>query len=94
MCLQYVWNVSEDIKKSAQEDVEVEVDFFSPESGLNRPATSRYEGKSLVYSDLHHVVLRISPKSVSSSSKEDVADDNRSAILVSAHVDTVFSAYA
>uniref|UniRef100_A0A803P248 Vacuolar membrane protease n=1 Tax=Cannabis sativa TaxID=3483 RepID=A0A803P248_CANSA len=42
-----------------------------------------FNGKTLVYSDLDHVIVRISPKYVSQA--------RENAILVSSHIDTVFS---
>ncbi|CAI0411825.1 unnamed protein product [Linum tenue] len=81
--LQYVMAVAEAIKKSAHWEVAVEVDLFHSKSGANSLASGLFVGKTLVYSDLNHVVLRILPKY--SSEVED-------AILVSSHIDTVFSA--
>lgn len=77
--------VAENIKKTAHWEVDVEVDLFHASSGANILVGGLFKGKTLVYSDLKHVVLRISPKYAS-----EAAD---SAILVSSHIDTVFSAY-
>ncbi|KAI3817653.1 hypothetical protein L1987_11449 [Smallanthus sonchifolius] len=82
--LQYVLEVAESIKKTAHWEVDVEVDLFHASSGANLLAGGLFKGKTLVYSDLKHVVVRISPKYVS-----EAAD---SAILVSSHIDTVYSA--
>ncbi|KAK2997025.1 hypothetical protein RJ639_024803 [Escallonia herrerae] len=65
-------------------EVDVEVDFFHANSGANRLVSGLFKGKTLVYSDLNHIVLRILPKYASE------AGDN--AILVSSHIDTVFAA--
>nr|GEV08702.1 endoplasmic reticulum metallopeptidase 1 isoform X1 [Tanacetum cinerariifolium] len=82
--LQYVLEAAEEIKKNAHWEVDVEVDLFHASSGANILVGGLFKGRTLVYSDLKHVVLRISPKYVSE------AED--SAILVSSHIDTVFSA--
>ena len=77
---------SENIKKTAHWEVDVQVDFFHASSGANRMVSGLFKGKTLVYSDLNHILLRILPKYASE------AEEN--AILVSSHIDTVFSAYA
>ncbi|KAI7754782.1 hypothetical protein M8C21_015922, partial [Ambrosia artemisiifolia] len=82
--LQYVLEAAENIKKTAHWEVDVEVDLFHVSSGANILVGGLFKGKTLVYSDLKHVVLRIAPKYVS-----EAAD---SAILVSSHIDTVYSA--
>ncbi|KAK3011593.1 hypothetical protein RJ639_011428, partial [Escallonia herrerae] len=84
VALQYVLAASEKIKKMAHWEVDVEVDFFHANSGANRLVSGLFKGKTLVYSDLNHIVLRILPKYASE------AGDN--AILVSSHIDTVFTA--
>lgn len=83
--LQYVLTACETIKKTAHWEVDVEVDFFHVESGANRQVSGLFAGRSLVYSDLDHVVLRILPKYLSDAREET--------ILVSSHIDTVFSTY-
>ncbi|KAL8218251.1 hypothetical protein R6Q57_021624 [Mikania cordata] len=82
--LQYVLEVAENIRKTAHWEVDVEVDLFHASSGANILVSGLFKGKTLVYSDLKHVVLRISPKYVSEATD--------TAILVSSHVDTVFAA--
>ncbi|KAL8051774.1 hypothetical protein ABFX02_06G170700 [Erythranthe guttata] len=81
--INYVANVSETIKASAHWEVDVEVDLFHVKSGFNGLVGGLFKGKSLVYSDLNHVVLRISPKYASEAGEN--------AILVSSHIDTVFA---
>ncbi|KAK6929195.1 Peptidase M28 [Dillenia turbinata] len=83
LAVQYVLKASEEIKKTAHWEVDVQVDFFHAKSGANRLVSGLFMGKTLVYSDLNHVILRILPKYASE------AGDN--AILVSSHIDTVFS---
>lgn len=61
------------------------MDLFHANSGVNNQLGGLFRGKSVVYSDLNHAVLRIMPKYASE------AADN--AILVSSHIDTVFAAY-
>lgn len=75
----------ETIKKIAHWEVDVEVDIFHVESGANRLDSGLFAGRSLVYSDLNHVVVRISPKYMSEAREKS--------ILVSSHIDTVFSTY-
>lgn len=84
--MQYITEASEQIKRMAHWEVNVEVDIFHANSGVNRLVSGLFKGKTLVYSDLNHVVLRILPK-YSSEAGEN-------AILVSSHIDTVFSTYA
>ncbi|CAL5407297.1 unnamed protein product [Camellia sinensis] len=81
--LQYVLAVSENIKKTAHWEVDVQVDFFHANSGANRLVGGLFKGRTLVYSDLNHIVLRISPKYASEAEE--------SAILISSHIDTDFS---
>lgn len=81
--LQYVLAAAEEIKKTAHWEVEVEVDLFHASSGANILVSGLFKGRTLVYSDLTHVVLRILPKYASEAGD--------SAILVSSHIDTVFS---
>ncbi|KAJ4978790.1 hypothetical protein NE237_009570 [Protea cynaroides] len=83
VALQYVLAEAEKIKKIAQWEVDVQVDFFHANSGANRLVSGLFKGKTLVYSDLKHVVLRIMPKFLSA--------EEENAILVSSHIDTVSS---
>ncbi|KAF4361864.1 hypothetical protein G4B88_009236 [Cannabis sativa] len=81
--VQYVLSASEEIKKTAHWEVDVEVELFNAKSGANIMTGGLFNGKTLVYSDLDHVIVRISPKYVSQA--------RENAILVSSHIDTVFS---
>ncbi|GAB2222731.1 hypothetical protein Droror1_Dr00016855 [Drosera rotundifolia] len=81
--VKYVATVAEKIKNTSHWEVEVEVDHFHVATGANILQNGLFRGKSLVYADLDHIVLRLSPK-YSSEAKEN-------AILVSSHIDTVFS---
>ncbi|WCJ19324.1 Vacuolar membrane protease [Euphorbia peplus] len=83
LAVEYVLAEAEKIKKTAHWEVDVEVDLFHAKSGANRMVSGLFKGKTLVYSDLNHVVLRILPKYA--------LEAGESAILVSSHVDTVFS---
>ncbi|XP_058094474.1 uncharacterized protein LOC131240342 isoform X2 [Magnolia sinica] len=83
LAVEYVLTASENIKKTAHWEVDVQLDFFHAKSGANRLFSGLFKGKTLVYSDLKHVVLRILPKYLPE------AEEN--AILVSSHIDTVFS---
>lgn len=83
--MQYVLAASEKIKKMAHWEVDVQVDFFHANSGANRMVGGLFKGKTLVYSDLNHVVLRILPKYAS--------EEGENAILVSSHIDSVFAGY-
>lgn len=82
---QYVLAEVEKVKETAHFDVDVNVDFFESKSGVNRLVGGLFKGKSLVYSDISHIVVRVMPK------YESEAGEN--AILVSSHIDTVFSTY-
>ncbi|KAK4706770.1 hypothetical protein R3W88_033679 [Solanum pinnatisectum] len=81
--LQYVLQAIENIKETAHWEVDVELDLFHAKSGANHMVGGLFKGKTLVYSDLNHIVLRISPKYA--------AEATENAILVSSHIDTVFS---
>ncbi|KFK29147.1 hypothetical protein AALP_AA7G095000 [Arabis alpina] len=83
LALQYVLEAVERVKETAHREVDVNVDVFESKSGVNSLIGGVFKGKSLVYSDMTHIVLRILPK------YEQDAGDN--AILVSSHIDTVFS---
>ncbi|KAK6270958.1 hypothetical protein POUND7_008056 [Theobroma cacao] len=83
LALQYVLAASETIKKTAHWEVDVEVDFFHVNSGVIRLLTGLFVGRTIVYSDLNHIILRILPKYV--------PEAGENAILVSSHIDTVFS---
>lgn len=61
------------------------MDLFHAKSGANSMVSGLFMGKTLVYSDLNHVVVRILPKYVSEAREHS--------ILVSSHIDTVFSTY-
>ncbi|TKY51584.1 Endoplasmic reticulum metallopeptidase 1 [Spatholobus suberectus] len=83
IAVQYVLTASQTIKKTAHWEVDVEVDFFHAESGANRLDSGLFVGKTPVYSDISHVVVRIAPKYVPEAREQS--------ILVSSHIDTVFS---
>ncbi|KAK7379758.1 hypothetical protein VNO78_34276 [Psophocarpus tetragonolobus] len=83
LALQYVLTTCQNIKKTALWEVDVEVDLFHAKSGANHLHSGLFSGKTLVYSDLNHVVVRILPKYVSEAREQS--------ILVSSHIDTVFS---
>lgn len=77
--------MAEEIKKTAHWEVDVQVDLFHSESGANTLVSGLFVGKTLAYSDLNHVVLRILPK------HDPEAEEN--AVLISSHIDTVFTTY-
>ncbi|XP_041023235.1 LOW QUALITY PROTEIN: endoplasmic reticulum metallopeptidase 1 [Juglans microcarpa x Juglans regia] len=83
LALQYVLKASEKIKETAHWEVDVQVEVFYSNHGANRLVSGLFKGKTLVHSDLNHIVLRILPKYVSEAGEN--------AILVSSHIDTVFS---
>ncbi|KAH7662648.1 Zn-dependent exopeptidases protein [Dioscorea alata] len=82
--IQYVLAESNKIKQTAHWEVDVQVNLFHAKIGANRLSGGLFKGKTLIYSDLKHVLLRILPKYLPE------AEDN--AILISSHIDTVFSA--
>ncbi|KAL3650018.1 hypothetical protein CASFOL_006421 [Castilleja foliolosa] len=81
--LKYVAEAAETIKRTAHWEVDVEVDLFHVKSGANNLVGGLFKGKTLVYSDLNHIILRIVPKYASEAVEN--------AILVSSHIDTVFA---
>ncbi|OMP06492.1 Peptidase M28 [Corchorus capsularis] len=83
LAIQYVLAASEKIKKTAHWEVDVQVDYFHVNSGANRLHGGMFKGRTLVYSDLNHIVLRILPKYA--------PEVGENAILISSHIDTVFS---
>ncbi|KAL4339277.1 hypothetical protein GQ457_08G011230 [Hibiscus cannabinus] len=83
LALQYVLAATENIKKTAHWEVDVEVDFFHVNTGATRLGSGMFKDKTLIYSDLNHIVLRILPKYA--------PEAGENAILVSSHIDTVFS---
>ncbi|TVU15179.1 hypothetical protein EJB05_38715 [Eragrostis curvula] len=78
---QYVYAVAEKIKKTAHWEVDVQVELFHTDIGANRLSGGLFKGKTLLYSDLKHVLLRVVPKYLPE------AEENL--ILVSSHIDTV-----
>uniref|UniRef100_A0A2N9F291 Vacuolar membrane protease n=1 Tax=Fagus sylvatica TaxID=28930 RepID=A0A2N9F291_FAGSY len=83
LAVQYVLEAAEKIKEKAHWEVDVQVEVFHARSGAHHMGSDLFTGKTLVYSDLNHVVLRILPKFESEAAQN--------AILVSSHIDTVFS---
>ncbi|KAE8814431.1 endoplasmic reticulum metallopeptidase 1 [Hordeum vulgare] len=81
LAVQYVYAEAEKIQKTAHWDVDVQLELFHTDIGANRLAGGLFKGKTLLYSDLKHVVLRIVPKYLPE------AEENL--ILVSSHIDTV-----
>ncbi|KAL0382668.1 UNVERIFIED_CONTAM: hypothetical protein Scaly_0554100, partial [Sesamum calycinum] len=59
----------ETIKEKAHWEVDMEVDLFHAKYGANNLVGGLFKGKTLVYSDLNHVVLRIMPKYASEAGK-------------------------
>lgn len=74
---------AENIKKTAHWEVDVQVELFNAKSGVNGLDGGLFKGRTLIYSDLNHIIIRILPKYTTE------AEEN--AILVSSHIDTVFS---
>ncbi|CAN6276315.1 unnamed protein product [Urochloa humidicola] len=81
LAIQYVYAVAEKIKKTAHWEVDVQLELFHTDIGANRLSKGLFKGKTLLYSDLKHVVLRVVPKYMPE------AEENL--ILVSSHIDTV-----
>lgn len=83
IALQYVLDTAEQIRNTSHWEVDVEVEMFHIKDGANRLNGGLFFGRTLIYADLNHIVLRITPK------YESEAKHN--SILVSSHIDTVFS---
>ncbi|KAJ3680230.1 hypothetical protein LUZ60_016508 [Juncus effusus] len=83
LAVKYVHQIAESIKKTAHWEVDVQVDLFHSKTNANRLFTGLFKGKTLLYSDLKHVVLKIVPKYLPEAGENTV--------LVSSHIDTVFS---
>ncbi|KAK3142049.1 hypothetical protein QOZ80_4BG0341540 [Eleusine coracana subsp. coracana] len=81
LAVQYVYAVAEKIKKIAHWEVDVQLELFHTDIGANQLSSGLFKGKTLLYSDLRHVLLRVVPKYLPE------AEENL--ILVSSHIDTV-----
>lgn len=81
--VKYVLSEAQKIEAMAHWDIEVEIDYFHSKPGSNRLREGLFKGRTMIYGNLKHVVIRITPKYSSE------AENN--AILVSSHIDTVFS---
>lgn len=81
--VQYVAVAAEKIKNTSHWEVDVEVDQFHVKAGANRLRGGLFVGRTGIYADLNHIIVRITPK-YASEAKEN-------SILVSSHIDTVFS---
>ncbi|XP_021747403.1 endoplasmic reticulum metallopeptidase 1-like [Chenopodium quinoa] len=81
--LKYVLLAAEKIKNTSHWEVDVEVEEFYVKEGANHLNGGLFVGKTLIYADLNHIILRITPK------YESEAKEN--SVLVSSHIDTVFS---
>jgi len=81
----YVIAAAERIKNSSHWEVDVEVDQFHVKSGANRLRSGLFMGRTGIYADLNHIIVRITPKFASEA--------RENSILVSSHIDTVFSTY-
>ncbi|TKW05487.1 hypothetical protein SEVIR_7G179300v4 [Setaria viridis] len=81
LAVQYVYAVAEKIKKTSHWEVDVQLELFHTDIGANRLSKGLFKGKTLLYSDLKHVLLRVVPKYMPE------AEENL--ILVSSHIDTV-----
>ncbi len=79
--LQYVLDQVLEVQEAANADVAVDVDYFYSQPGLLRLTGALFNGKTIVYSGLKHVVVRIGPKYDESASLNS--------ILVSSHIDSV-----
>ncbi|KAH9288162.1 hypothetical protein KI387_032279, partial [Taxus chinensis] len=81
--VKYVLSEAQRIEAAAHWDVEVEVDYFHSKPGANSLKKGLFSGRTLAYSNLKHVVMRVTPKYTT--------DAENNAVLVSSHIDTVFS---
>ena len=76
---------AEKVRNNSHWEVDVEVEEFHVKAGANNMNGGLFFGKSLVYADLNHIILRISPRYESEA--------KMNSILISSHIDTVFSTY-
>uniref|UniRef100_A0A803MY35 Uncharacterized protein n=1 Tax=Chenopodium quinoa TaxID=63459 RepID=A0A803MY35_CHEQI len=86
LALKYVLLAAEKIKNTSHWEVDVEVEEFYVKEGANHLNGSLFVGKTLIYANLNHIILRITPK------YESEAKEN--SVLVSSHIDTVYSTYS
>ncbi|KAL2653871.1 hypothetical protein R1flu_021999 [Riccia fluitans] len=80
---QYVYSELMQVKDEAHHDVDVEVEIFAPNAGVERLAGGLFFGKTLVYTNLKHIVVRVSPS--------DYVEAKDFSVLVSSHIDTVIT---
>jgi hypothetical protein len=80
---QYVYSQLMEIKDVAYSYVDFEVDLFEASPGVERLDGGLFYGKSLVYANLRHIVVRISPL--------DFVESKENAVLISTHIDTVIT---
>ncbi|KAL8159847.1 hypothetical protein V2J09_001384 [Rumex salicifolius] len=83
LAVQYVLSAAEMIKNTSYWEVDVEVELFHVKSGANCLQGGLFNGRTLIYADLNHVIMRFSPRYA--------PEARENAILVSSHIDTVFS---
>jgi hypothetical protein len=72
-----------EIKDVVYSFVDLEVELFEASPGVERLDGGLFYGKSLVYANLRHIVVRISPL--------DYAAAKENALLISTHIDTVIT---
>ncbi|KAL3685909.1 hypothetical protein R1sor_003931 [Riccia sorocarpa] len=80
---QYVYSELVQIKDEAHDFVDVELEIFTPNPGFERLREGVFFGKTLVYANLKHIVVRVSP-----SNSVEAKDFS---LLVSSHIDTVIT---
>lgn len=81
--VQYVLAQVRAVEAAAGPGVDVDVSQFTA-TGFHRLQGGLFAGKTLIYSNLRSVAVRLSPKNALESAEQN-------ALLVSSHVDTVFT---
>ncbi|KAI5081712.1 hypothetical protein GOP47_0001455 [Adiantum capillus-veneris] len=81
--LEYVLSKADEVQAEAPWDVDVEIDLFHTKPGAMSLVGGLFKGKTLVYSNLKHIVVRVKPSSVPEAEKNSV--------LISSHIDTVIT---
>ncbi|KAL2653870.1 hypothetical protein R1flu_021998 [Riccia fluitans] len=80
---QYVYSELMQVKDEAHDYIDVEVEIFAPNAGVERLIGGLFFGKTLVYTNLKHIVVRVSPS--------DYVEAKDFSVLVSSHIDTVIT---
>lgn len=81
--LEYILSKADEVQSEAPWDVDVEIDLFHAKPGAMSLEGGLFKGRTLVYTNLKHIVVRVKPASVPEAEKHS--------LLISSHIDTVIT---